>query len=535
MTLLRCSKARFRTCTTALLAVAGLTGSGVARADEPSYSDLSQDIDGRPQPWWSVSGYFRSRGEALYNADLDRGLDPTGQPLYPVPPSLPASQLLTHADVRLRTDLTARTPRGGGSVHLRLDWLDGLGLGSAPDGAPTAATGQKPASTAAVLRHAYAMAALPFGALAVGRMSAHWGMGMVSHGAGDLDSDRGDAADRIALVSPLLGHIVAVSYDWSATGPAAQRPSGSRSIDLDPSDDVRSVTVAVLQWHTDQSRKRRLKADKTTLEYGVFVSRRWQDRDVPASWATATPPAELGSAQWVKRGLDVYAGDLWLKASGKWGAVEAEAFALTGAYQQASLIPGVQLREPIELRQLGAALRSEFGESLGFAAGLDAGAASGDPAPGVGAFAAGTATVGKPGTLRAAQVDPPRDTMLSEFRMSPEFRVDRILFRELWGAVADAVYLRPHLRYRWAEVGAGRLTLDLAAIQSFAVYAASAPGGRQPLGFEIDPTLEYQTRDGLTAALQYAVLLPQSGLDNPAAGLLAKPAQLGRVIVRWAF
>jgi hypothetical protein len=97
------------------------------------------------------------------------------------------------------------------------------------------------------------------------------------------------------------------------------------------------------------------------------------------------------------------------------------------------------------------------------------------------------------------------------------------------------MYLRPHVRYRWSEVGAGKLTLDLAAIQSFAVYAASAPGGRRPLGFEIDPTLEYQTRDGMTAALQYAVLLPESGLDNPAAGLLAKPAQLGRVVVRWAF
>ena len=51
----------------------------------------------------------------------------------------------------------------------------------------------------------------------------------------------------------------------------------------------------------------------------------------------------------------------------------------------------------------------------------------------------------------------------------------------------------------------------------------SRPGGKTPLGVEIDPTLTYLSRDGFRLQLQYAALLPLAGLDNPTTGQAAQP------------
>ncbi|MBM4343958.1 MAG: hypothetical protein FJ100_11370 [Deltaproteobacteria bacterium] len=520
------------------LAGAVACASAPALAAEPvplpqaGFADLAAELDGAPHKSLDWQAHFRSRGELLHNLDLDRGLDPQGRPLFAVPPSAPAAQTLRHADVRLRTDFTLRTPRGGGLATVRLDWFDNLALGSAPNAPPAAATGQDSPASLATLRRAYAVAALPFGAVAIGRMNAHWGTGMVSHGGDGLDTDRGDASDRVAFVTPLAGHIWAIAYDWSATGPQTTRPDGNRVVDLDPADDVRSATLAVLNVRSDVARHRRLRAKKTTVEYGAYVSTRWQDRDVPASWAGDAKA--LGRADWVRRGLRVYGGDVWLRASGPWGEVEAEGALVRGGFEQASLLPGVHIRQPIEVAQYGAVLRSRLGTDAGWAAGLDGGLASGDAAPGVASPHPGDG-LAPAGSLRGAQIDPPRDARLTEFRMHGDFRIDRILFRELYGAVADAAWLRPHVRWTAPAFGAGTLRFEMAVIQSWALAAASAPGGQRPLGLELDPTVTYATVDGVVAQFQYALLLPQAGLDNPARGQGAQPAQLARLLLRWEF
>jgi uncharacterized protein (TIGR04551 family) len=130
---------------------------------------------------------------------------------------------------------------------------------------------------------------------------------------------------------------------------------------------------------------------------------------------------------------------------------------------------------------------------------------------------------------------PPYDVRVDNFRFHPDFRIDRILFHEIVGTVTDAFYVRPHLRWRIAEIGPGVLSADLAATASWAVEPASTPGGSRPLGVEIDPTVDYVCRDGFSAALEYAVLVPLSGLDNPTLGMEAQPAQLLRVRLGYGF
>ena len=532
-----------RATTLALWASTTLLASGIvapATAAE-TFTQLGQGLHDRATTAVEVHGALRLRGEALNNLDLDRGPTPSGRMFFPVPLSDPTAAMLTHADMRLRTDLSIFAPRGGLAIHMRLDVMDGTGLGASPDGAPLGATGQAPESAQIRLRRVWAETVTPFGVLAAGRMGSHWGLGILTHGGDGMESDTGDAADRIAFVTPIAGLIWALAYDFSATGPQVARTAPGRTIDLDPRDDVRTITFAVLRFADETTFARRARAGRTTLDAGLWLSRRTQELDVPASWLPNVDPSQsasgaLTSASVVPRNFSALAGDLWLRWRGARFRVEVEAAVLSGTVEQGTLLPGALYRDPVESLQIGAALQTDFGDpKQGFGGGLDAGYASGDPAPGFGAAQPVGAGYPQPGELDGPQASPPADTRIDNFRFHSGYRVDRILFRELLGRVTDAIYLRPHVHHRVADFGAGTLQLDLAAVAAWAVEAQSTPGGTRPLGVEIDPTIRYESRDGFIAALQGAWLLPLSGLDNPAAGLQAKSAWLARLTLQYTF
>ncbi len=510
-------------------------GLGRGTAHATGFTDIGQDIRAHQETSFELHGAMRVRAEGLYNLDLDRGLDPSGRPLFPVATSDPTSQWLSHADLRLRTDLAFYAPGAGVAVKVRLDALDNVGLGSLPEGTPAATSSQRSPDGALRIKRAYGEALTPVGVLVAGRTGSHWGLGMLANGGDCADCDSGDSADRVAFLTPLFGHIFALAYDFSASGPYAARRVATRTVDLDPADDARTVTFAMLRYRTDASLDRRRRADKWTIDYGAYVSHRWQDEDVPASYL---PVAEPGPSSQVSmaRGLRATALDGWLRVVGPAARIELELAAILGGIDQPSLIPGVLLPKPVETRQLGAALESELGapeDRLG--AGIDAGYASGDPAPGFGVYPDPAARAPQAGDLDGAQTIPPRDARVDNFRFHTDYRIDRILWREIVGTVTDALYVRPHMRVRLASADVGTLSASLAAVASFAMEERSAPGGQRPLGVEIDPTLVYQSRDGLSAALEHAVLFPLAGLDNPTLRLGARPAQLIRVRLVYAF
>jgi uncharacterized protein (TIGR04551 family) len=513
----------------ALLVPAGAAATG--------FTDIGQDLEREPEMAVRLHGYLRVRTEALHNLDLDRGLTPSGQALFPVPLSSPSAQTLTHADMRLRGDLAFYVPRGGVAVKLRLDFLDNVALGSAPVGDPQGSSAQgEPKGGYVKVRRAYGEALTPFGMLVAGRTGSTWGLGMLANGGDCADCDHGDAADRIAFITPLVGHLWALAYDFSAVEALTTRVGNVRSVDIDPSTDVRTITFAVLRWRDDVARERRRRAGKTTIEYGAYVSYRWQGNDIPATYAAIVGSSSLAPSQVMHRGYQAAAVDGWFRLTTPRFRLEWEGAAILGRVEQASLLPGALFRQPITSRQFGTALESEVGRPEGpLGAGLDLGFASGDPAPGFGVFPRAGQAAPRAGDLDGAQAAPPRDNRIDNFRFHPDYRVDQILFREIIGAVTDAVYVRPHARWRIARVGPGTLTAAMALIASFAVHAASTPGGRRPLGLEVDPTLVYAAKDGFQAALEYAVLFPLTGLENPAAGLGAKPAQLVRLRLAYVY
>jgi uncharacterized protein (TIGR04551 family) len=216
--------------------------------------------------------------------------------------------------------------------------------------------------------------------------------------------------------------------------------------------------------------------------------------------------------------------------------IEVEAALLFATVDQASLVPGVLYREPVESTQFGVALESDFGDPGDLVgAGLDLGYASGDPQPGFGASPPVVSRAPEVGALEGPQADPPRDNRVDNFRFHPDYRVDRILFREIIGTVTDAIYVRPHARWTIVRTLPGSLVVSVAAVASWAVEATSAPGGENMLGVEVDPTLAWESRDGFQAALEYAALFPMAGLDNPAQNLDARPAQLVRGRLMYVF
>ncbi len=480
-------------------------------------------------------GYLRAREAGLYNLDLDRGLDSTGKPLFPVP--LAGGQMLESGDLRARTDLAIYARGVGVAVKSRIDWLDNASLGDSPDlagGSPATSGGQRPSSV--VVKRAWAEALTPAGTLAVGRMGAHFGLGIDANGGDCEDCDHGDAADRLAFVSPLFGHLVAFAYDITSRGPFTPSKDSGHAIALEPTDSAAGPTFTIMKVHSPAALARRAAAGLASVEYAAYITHRTQDRDVPASYLpTAAAPTTFTSSDLTARGFSATGTGGWLRVSGAGYRVEAELAYLHASVDNPSLIPGAVITEPVTSSQLGFALESDLEFVAGARLGLDGGYASGDAAPGFGAFPQPGQPPAPPGALDGPQANPPRDRTVDNFRFHPDYHIDQILFREIIGTITDAIYVRPHLRALLMKVGVGRLEAGAAVIASWAVEATSTPSGQRPLGIEVDPELRYANRDGFAATIDYGVLFPGSAFDNPTANLQAKPAQVIRARLAFAF
>ncbi len=244
---------------------------------------------------------------------------------------------------------------------------------------------------------------------------------------------------------------------------------------------------------------------------------------------------ELIEEVYVPLDLQLSALDAWARVSLSHFVMEAEVVYLRGQVGQPSIMPGVALTHPVTLNQIGAAMKSEYGALNGeWGVGLDLGYASGDDAPGFALYSGAGRSKPVAGDLGGYQAGQ-GDHSIRNFRFSPDYHVDRILFRELLGGVTDAIYIRPHMRHRLCTLGEGELGIQLFGIFSFAAEPSSTPGLKAPLGVELDPSLTYKSGDNFSAALDYALLLPLKGLDHPEAGLVAQTAHLLKIKLSYLF
>jgi len=521
----------------AIVAFAALPPRATAQVPLPGAAELPAG-GGFLDKHFSLKGYLRVRFDVLDNFDLDHGPTPTtGRPLFPVPPSDSGRGPLASANMRLRLEPTVRIGLGV-SVHARVDVLDNIVLGSTPDGLPASAFAPTSGASARALppaaginasvdsirvKRVWGQAVLPFGTLSVGRMGAliDWGTGFFINSGGCLDCDLGDEGDRIALTMPLFGHLVTFAFDFGASGPtSASLGLYPQAFDLDRRDNVLSWALAIARYDLPRVVERYRRAGRAVIQYGLLASLRSQRYDVPAYYLTADLDREYGPDDVVKRDLLAFAADLWFGL--RWGGLtlDVELALLVSSIGNASLLPGTVLLQRITARQLGGVARARY-RWRRWTFGLELGFASGDNAPGFGVRSSLDQLTSQPGDLDGPQFRLPGDTTVNNFRFNPDYRVDLILWRRVIGAVSDAFYARPSVR--WEPLRG--LALWSAAITSLAIEPASAPGGTRPLGVELDAGASYRFAPGFEVSLMYGLLFPLSGLDNARLGLDAAIAQ----------
>lgn len=505
-----------------------------------------------PSPWkefkLSLDGYLRVRAVALDDLDLSRGPTPsTGQPIFPLPAGGGGDHTLTAVDMRVRFEPTFEVGQAV-RIHMRVDVLDNVGWGSTPDVLPStvafagATTGTESpqgglnsAYDAIRIKRAWGEVTLPFGVLAAGRMGAqvNWGTGFFVNNGDCLSCDYGDSGDRVALTVPILGHYLTALYELSASGPYANLTgdSGGQALDLERRAQVNSFALAFARYDSPEAQLRRLRADRTLVQYGLLASYRTQELDAPAWVEPGGLGRPYGPNDFVHRGLSSFAADLWVLVHHKGFRAELEMAGVFAKIDDASNMPGVSLRTPITSTQLGgvASVAYEFHFPLRMR--FEAGFASGDDAPGFGVrIPPGQLTTQK-GDLDGPQLRPPADTTVDNFRFNPDYHVDLILWRRIIGQVSDAIYVKPSLRAGPFGSAHHHLTLELSIIDSHSIYAATPPGQDTNLGVEADLSARYRYEAGFEIGLGYGLFFPGAGFRNLQLGLDPKPAQALELIL----
>ena len=120
------------------------------------------------------------------------------------------------------------------------------------------------------------------------------------------DADGRMAGDRIALTVPLLGHYISALYELSASGPYAV--PAAQPIDLERRAQVNTAALSFVRVDSVEAQRRKLRAGRTLVNYGILASYRRQDLDAPA-WTQ--PGGLVRSYTYIDRQLYIcYVGNL---------------------------------------------------------------------------------------------------------------------------------------------------------------------------------------------------------------------------------
>jgi hypothetical protein len=301
-------------------------------------------------------------------------------------------------------------------------------------------------------------------------MPSHWGMGIYSHSGGYdpihdtycLDCDDGDNVDRFIFGTTIPGTNIraAVGYDWNATGPTAGQTSsggpamtGSPSISTTP-----TMTVTEYVRHPrpfrrsrDLARDAARRAHRPELRRAVLLA--------ATELGGENVGGPLTDAVFVNRDANMYIPDVWVRLTAGKLSFEAEAVGVFGNINNivdpprpADDLPRARRGRPHELPHARRRPRDQPRGRLRL----------GDEWEDENS---GTLHIDEANYLPRAAAD----TTISHFAFNRNYRVDLILWKELYGAVTNALYIKPRVRYNITE----RFFFSAASIGSFA--ARSVP------------------------------------------------------------
>ncbi len=501
-----------------------------------------------PSPWkdfrLTLGGYLRVRGDVWNDLDLSRGPTPsTGQPIFPTPAAGGNDHTITSADKRVRLEPMLEVGQAV-RVHLRVDILDNVGFGSTPDVLPSYSSfaiatqnavspegGFNALHDAIRVKQAWGDVTLPFGVLSAGRMGAliSWGTGFFVNNGDCLGCDYGDSGDRIALTVPIFNHYITALYELSASGPYIV--PAAQPIDLDRRAQVNTAALSIVKLDSVEAQRRKLRAGRALVHYGLLASYRRQDLAAPAWTQPGGLVRSYGAGDFVARDLESFAGDAWLLVHAGGFRAEFEFATVLGRIGDATNAPGVSVRTPVTATQLGGVASLSYAFHWPIKLRLEIGAASGDDAPGFGIT--GNVLVPKKGDIDGAQIHLPGDTTIDNFRFHPDYHVDLILWRRIVGAVTDGVYFRPSVKLGPFGSAHHNVAFEAAFIESSSLNATTPPGQATHLGEEIDLSMRYRYEPAFEVGIQYGVFIPGAGFRNLDLNLEPQPAQALEVIMAY--
>jgi uncharacterized protein (TIGR04551 family) len=489
-----------------------------------------------------LDGYFRFRTHWMKNFhlgfddDVTLGGAPFRRPLGCRPggaPNKPCSSSLKSSNLRLRLEPRINLSETM-SVHMQIDVLDNLVLGSTPDGTfldgsppptniPVSAfagkqvppeAGVNAPYTSVRAKRAWAEVMTSLGLLKFGRQPSHWGLGMLANsgdadpfqGTYDIDNDFGDTVDRLmfATMIPGTGLRAAIATDWTATRPSSAQTDIWRNRydgqpwNLDHNVDVNQWVFVVARLDSPEEFRTRTDRGELAFNYGTYFVYRTQDWDFnPSDLRLGGAPA---ATAFVPRDAKAYIPDIFLRLGWRKLLFEFEGAAIIGSIDE---LTDVGVPEPIKVRQYGAIGRLTYRAARDkLRLGFEVGYASGDQWD--------NSPQGSTNVRDARALPGDGDNVASAFRFNMAYNIDLILFRELLGTVTNATYLRPSLAYDLTD----SISFRAQTVASFANVPVSTPGNGRMWGVELDGDLGYHTKS-FFAGISYGVLFPLGAMHHP--------------------
>jgi uncharacterized protein (TIGR04551 family) len=549
--------------------------AGVAEAWEGPGQQTKPDY-----PWMEHHGYLRVRADGYFMGHLGTDYVKTteGRTIHTsgfYPPltdnasnasSVNKSQVgpqsenwIAGANMRFRYEPTihvSETLR----IHAQFDVLDNLLLGSTPDYNPSRPDapltlfshtqapmqgGRNSLRDAISVKQAYLTWDILAGSepgshllsLSAGRMSRHWGLGIVESGGTDLDSDFGTYVDRITLLggfnlSDSFGRLYfEVGYGWVATGPTSMgvaQPYGEPH-NLSDTDDVTEVTFAVFKKPLSAAEReerftQKVVKNKPVLDFGAYLVWRRQDLDISYASAQAyqagtidpsVPNGGYDQLALVPRNAWMLTPDVWLRlewvpAQHKRLRIELEGAAVFGHVDR---VHPEYPNSGMDFLSFGAALETEFSMKLPtgiLSFGVDAGIATGDDSDYFGWL---DHTNFADPSMQQASMPTNYNPRLSSFYFNPDYRPDQLLFRNMIGTVTDAFYVKPWVQYDLFEDDKDALGARLHVEYARALEARPTPGDDANLGLETNLGIFYQESDLFFIGVDWSMLWPFGAFD----------------------
>lgn len=493
---------------------------------------------------FELDGYFRLRTNWFknfhlgYNDNPDVGGAPFPRPLSCADTGGCGEDTLQSVDMRLRLEPTINIGETA-QVHLQLDALDNVVLGSTPVTRAGAGTGvpsgfddnQAPPEAgfnhytdSLRVKRAWAEVETSLGQLTFGRQPWHWGLGIYANAGGndpfsdiyDLHDDFGDTVDRVMFRARVPGTRIdaAVAMDWAATGPTASQSGlylednpqegriGGRPLDLDDADDVSQWTFMLTRFDAPELFRESVERGDLAFNYGAFVVYRTQENELVPDTGTGAEPDTL---RLVPRGLTTYTPDVWFRVAKGQLLVEGEAVLTIGGVDNVSdLEPGRPAPDnaDVEILRFGGVGRLTYSAMEGtIRLAVEGGVASGDVAD--------TDPAGSMHVSNMRVLDPINGKSLGSFLFDYDYDIDLILFREMIGAVTNAFYVRPGVTYEVSD----DIDATINGVVSGALRPLGTPGNSRMYGVELDGTIGYRS-GGFFLGFAGGVLFPFSALDH---------------------